>query len=137
MTIQSVHLDKQRSLLQIFSLLLCFCLVFCILTCNIGIAFCEDGDGLSAVEGAVNSGASKVYGLMRAVVIPVAIVFLGAAGIMFLSGQPRSIDQAKKIVLYCFIGVAFVACAPLIGQEFGNWFKDTGSDDFSSYNPLA
>lgn len=137
MTIQSAHLNKQRSLLQIFSLLLCFCLVFCIMTCNIGIAFCEDGGGLSAVEEAVNSGASKVYSLIRAIVIPVVIVLVGAAGIMFLSGQPRATDQAKKIILYCFIGVAVVACAPLIGQEFGNWFKDTGTSDFSSYNPLA
>ena len=88
------------------------------------------------IEGVINLGATEIYGIMRAVVIPVVICFVAYAGLLFLAGGTQGTDKARKVLIGCFASVMFVAFAPIVGQQIGNWVKDSYAGDLSGYNPL-
>ncbi|HIT33423.1 MAG TPA: hypothetical protein IAC31_02175 [Candidatus Faecousia intestinigallinarum] len=116
-------------------------LIFAILAGNTSVVFCVEGDAIGqagdAIVNAVSYGSYQVYLVMRAVVIPLCIVVLAWAGLLFLGGGNNGPVAAKKMFLACFAAVVFVTCAPMLGDALGSVFADFGNGDFSNYNPLT
>ena len=94
------------------------------------------GNATDTIERAVESGAEKIYNLMRAIVIPIIIVMIAWAGLQFAIGGAKGTESAMKIFKGCCGAVIFVVFAPIIGQGIGNMFKDSGSGTFDSFNSL-
>ena len=80
----------------------------------------------STIEQGVKTGMGKVYGIITAVVVPVAVVCLGVGAFQFFFGGERGVEKAKKICLYTLGGVALVYLAPLIVTEVASWFSSNG-----------
>ncbi|MGM9554805.1 MAG: TrbC/VirB2 family protein [Faecousia sp.] len=98
-------------------------------------AFAEDapqatqpggGGTATTIEEGVKTGMGKVYGIITAVVVPIAVVCLGVGAFQFFFGGERGVEKAKKICLYTLGGVALVYLAPLIVTEVASWFSSNG-----------
>lgn len=127
---------------RVVSAVLCVCLLLMLFMSSTPVFAAEDEKtntetGTSAIENAVNEGAQKIYNLIRAIVIPIIIVFIAWAGLQFAIGGAKGTENAMKIFKNCCYSVVFVVFAPIIANEIGNWFKDSGSGNISNYNPLA
>ena len=85
-----------------------------------------EGGTATTIEEGVKTGMGKVYGIITAVVIPVAVVCLGVGAFQFFFGGERGVEKAKKICLYTLGGVALVYLAPLIVTEVASWFSSNG-----------
>lgn len=127
---------------RVVSAVLCVCLLLMLFMSSTPVFAAEDENtntetGTSAIENAVNEGAQKIYNLMRAIVIPIIIVLIAWAGLQFAIGGAKGTESAMKIFKGCCFSVIFVVFAPIIANEIGNWFKDSGGGDLSNYNPLT
>lgn len=138
-------LNKKKEALRILSVFLCLCLCLTmVMAGNIQVAFCEDteeGDKdtssiADTIEGIVNLGATEIYGIMRAIIIPIVICFIAYAGLLFLGGGTQGTDKARKVCIGCFAAIMFVAFAPIIGNQVGGWVADSYDGDLGAYNPL-
>lgn len=90
------------------------------------VAFATEDGTASTIEQGVKTGMGKVYGIITAVVVPVAVVCLGVGAFQFFFGGERGVEKAKKICLYTLGGVALVYLAPLIVTEVASWFSSNG-----------
>lgn len=135
------HIRFIRSF-RFLAILLCLCICTVgVMAASADVAYCTSAttpaDPGDAIQGAVTMGAQEIYKVMRAIVIPIVILFFGYAGLMFLCGGTKGTEAARKICFGCFAAVAFVTCAPLIGQALGTWFQNTGNGGLDQYNPLS
>ena len=132
-----------------FALAAVVCLVLCIgfiMTATMDVAYCEEttaptespdnilGD---TIQGVISNATSRLYTLMRSIVIPIIILFFGVAGYKLLFGGTKGTEEAKNIMIKCFFAVILVVAAPFIGYEIGKWFKDVGTGNWDHFNPLA
>lgn len=100
--------------------------------------FCSGaGEAGNAIMNMISDMSSQIYTTMRGIIIPVVICFVAYAGLCFLTGGSRGVDKGIGILKYCFLAVVFVAFAPLLGQQIGNWVASSGTGDLSGYNPLG
>lgn len=132
---------KHRQMQAFASALCCFLLVFTFVTTPSTITYCTAAGNTSDIGNAlismVTNMSSEIYRTMRGIIIPIVICFLAYAGVTFLTGGSRGAESAIKIVKYCFVAVIFVAFAPVIGKQIGEWVAGSGTGDLGSYNPLA
>lgn len=133
-------------------LALTMCLFLCVsmwMICNMNTAFCADPTTTTtpstntstmakSISDVITLGASKIYSIFRAIVIPIVIAIIGYAGLLLLGGSAQSMTKAKTVLIYCFIGTVLIVFAPLIGNEVGGWLNSssTYSGDLKDYNPL-
>lgn len=131
---------KKNEVIRVLAAFLCLCLCLTVaLTSNLQVAFCtgNNATGIAdTIEGVVNLGATEIYGVMRAIIIPIVVCFIAYAGLLFLAGGTQGTDKARKVCIGCFAAVMFIAFAPIIGQQVGNWVADSFSGDLKDYNPL-
>lgn len=80
----------------------------------------------ATIEQGVKTGMGKVYGIITAIVVPIAAVCLGVGAFQFFFGGERGVEKAKKICLYTLGGVALVYLAPVVVSEIASWFSSTG-----------
>lgn len=80
----------------------------------------------TTIEQGVKTGMGKVYGIITAVVVPIAVICLGVGAFQFFFGGERGVEKAKKVALYTLGGVALVYLAPLIVTEVASWFSSNG-----------
>ena len=138
---------KKKAVVRYLSVFLClFLCLSMVLVSNAQVAFCKttetepDKEAASmagTIEGVINLGATEIYGIMRAIIIPIVICFIAYAGLLFLAGGTQGTDKARKIFIGCFCAIMFVAFAPVIGNQVGGWVADSYGGDLGSYNPLA
>lgn len=128
---------------RLLTMVLCMCLCLSMfLATNLEVAYCdpteatEAGESIDKIQDIVTTGADKIYNIIRAIVIPIVIVFIAWAGILFLIGGSKGTEKARTIFIGCAAAIVFVAFAPVIGNEVGGWFKDSGTGPISDYNPL-
>lgn len=127
---------------------LCLCLSVFMFT-NMDVAFCEDpttptssgsaaSSMASSISGIVTLGASKIYSIFRAILIPILTIIIGYNGLLLLGGGPQSVEKAKKNLVLGFIGSILIVFAPLVVDEIGNWLNSSSSytGDLADYNPL-
>lgn len=133
------------------AMILCLCIPVFMLG-SMEVAYCDPtspttatgGSGSSAstmadsISGIVTLGASKIYSIFRAILIPIVIVLLGYNGLLLLGGSTQSINNAKKNLILILVGSIFIVFAPVIGQEVGTWLNNSSgyAGDLNSYNPL-
>lgn len=84
------------------------------------------GDTAKTIEQGVKTGMSKVYGIVTAIVVPIAVVCVAIAAFQFFMGGEKGMEKAKKIILYTLLGVAVAYLAPLIVNEVSTWFSSQG-----------
>lgn len=138
------YLPDKKEITRFFALSLCLLLcVSLFMTVNLSVAFCEDTTTQAtsmakSISDIITLGASKIYSIFRAIIIPIVIAIIAYAGLLLLGGSAQSMTKAKTVLIYCFIGTVLIVFAPLIGNEVGNWLNDssTYSGDLKDYNPL-
>lgn len=128
------NMSKVRNLTAV----LCCAMMFCAFALSPSVfTFCTQiATASNAIMSMISDMSSQLYVTMRGIIIPIVICFVGYAGICFLTGGARGAEKAVGILKYCFIAVVFVAFAPLLGQQLGNWVAGYGTGDLSGYNPL-
>ena len=125
----------RKNISQIISLALCvFVFVGFVLVGTANVAYCASA--AETIKGIVNSLTSDGYNILRAIVVPVCIVALAAAGFQFIIGGTQGSEKARKTVIAVGCAIAFVVFAPVVVQLIGNAVKDQGNDDIGNYNPL-
>lgn len=126
------------------AIILCLCVPVFMLS-NMEVAFCDPttptgnaANMADSVAGIVTSGTSKLYIIIRSIVIPVLILIISVNGLTMMGGNPQSMENAKKKLIWAFIGSTVVVFSPQIGQEVGNWLNSSSTfgGDLGSYNPL-
>lgn len=112
---------KMQKLVRIGSMVaLAFCMM---LSC----AFAAPTTGTAdAIQNGVNDGAKQLYGVMTAILLPVAAVVFAWAAFKVLFGGEKGMEQAKKTILTIVIVLALVYLAPLIINQVGGWFSSSG-----------
>lgn len=105
-------------------------MICCILSMLFATAvFATDGTA-ETISGSITSGMEKVYSIITAIVVPVAIICAAVAAFQIFLGGEKGMEKAKRIIIYTLLGVAIVYLAPLIVREVGSWFK--GYSNFSN-----
>lgn len=79
------------------------------------------------ISSQINSGLKKVYGILSAVVLPIAAIALAVCGIKMIWGDQRSAEAAKSALVKIIIGVGIVYLAPFLIETISGWFKGTSS----------
>ena len=107
--------DSSVKVRRTLALILALTLVFAMM-CVVSYA--------DAIEVGINTGLSKIYGIITSVVVPVAAVSLAFSAYQIFTGGERGMESAKKIILYTLIGVAIVYLAPALVKQVADWFSD-------------
>lgn len=129
--------ERRTDWKSIFTVLMAFALLLNMaMFMGADLGYCA-GDAASNIQNAFNDGANQVYTVMRAVVTPICIILIGAAGFQFLFGGQRGTEKARSMLFAAGIGIAVVLLAPLFGQALATWFKDSASGDLGNFNPLV
>lgn len=134
--------SNKREFYNVFAMMLMACMMFSILSFFApSIAFCEETGSATDQAASVmvdvgNKLATQIYGTIRKVITPLAIVIFACAGCQFIFGGTRGFERAKVLVGCGFAAILLVAFAPLIGQEVSGWVSSFGGGDLSQYNNL-
>lgn len=149
------YLPSKKEISRFLAIALCLCLCLSVfMASTLNVAFCDPttggGTGSGGTTGGTSTmaksitdiitlGASKIYSIFRAIVIPIVICIIGYCGLLLLGGGPQSVNKAKTTLIGCFIGAVFIVFSPLIGNEVGEWLNSSSgySGDLGDYNPLA
>lgn len=136
---------RKTTVKRTISQVLCVVMLLCVITMVSPITYCTEptaeaetpaGTATNVFMDMIADMSSQIYVTMRGIAIPIIICFVGYAGICALTGGTKGVDKCVDIMKKCLIAVCLVAFAPLIGQQLGNWVKDSGTGDLSNYNPL-
>lgn len=136
-------LPDKKELTQFFAVALClFMFMSFVMVSNLGVAYCAGTSTQTmadSITDIITLGASKIYSIFRAILIPIVICLLGYNGLLILGGSPQSITTAKKQLIGLFVGSIIIVFAPVIGKEVGNWMNNSSAftGDLGDYNPLA
>ena len=98
--------------------------MFCALSCTV---FADDG-----IVSNIASGMGEMFQILRAIVIPVAVIALVFAGYQVLMGGEKGMETAKKTVVSIIVAVALVMVAPLILEQVAGWFGDASENQVFS-----
>lgn len=77
----------------------------------------------SAIQDGVKAGSAQLYGILKAIVVPLGVVVLAWNGLKALFGGERGMEQAKRNILVIVIVMVVVFFAPLIVQQISSWFS--------------
>lgn len=80
-----------------------------------------------AIQNGIKDGASQIYNILTAIIIPLGAVFIAWNGAKIIFGGERAMEAAKKNMLNVVIAVAIVYLAPLIILQVGGWFSSIGN----------
>lgn len=146
------YLPSKKEIVSFLALAMClFLCVSLFMTINLNVAYCADTNTntntntttntnamAQSISDVITLGATKIYSIFRAIVIPIVIAIIGYSGLLLLGGSAQSMTKAKTVLIYCFIGTVLIVFAPLIGKEVAGWLNDssTYSGDLGDYNPL-
>lgn len=134
-------LPDKKELTQFFAVAMClFMFMSFVMVSNLSVAYCADTQTMAdSITDIITLGASKIYSIFRAILIPIVICLLGYNGLLILGGSPQSITTAKKQLIGLFIGSVLIVFAPVIGKEVGGWLNNSSAftGDLGDYNPLA
>ena len=124
-SIVSIEEKKMKSVRVMSCLLLAvyFAMMF---SC---VAFGDDG--ISDIGSQVNTGLQSVYGVVKAIALPVGIVAIAICGVKILWGNSKSAEEAKSALIRIVIAMAIIFLAPILVKEVAGWFADKATD--SSY----
>lgn len=139
-------LYERKSFIPVVAMMLCCLMLCCLFTGTVmlgtmDVAYCEEsdtaGEAANAIEQAVTTTATQIYKTMRAIITPLVICSFAYAGFLFFLGGSQGTEKARKVAVTSLIGLVFVIFAPEIGQAIATWFKGSGGDDLSNFNPYA
>lgn len=119
-TIQRTPSSEARHFL-LKSITLALVLVLCMT-----VVMAADGTS-GAIEDGVKAGLASVYGIIKAITIPVAAVSLAFCAFQIFTGGERGMEVAKKTALYTVIAVGIVYLAPVVVEQVGSWFANRSS----------
>lgn len=102
-----------------------FCLSIYVAVISSPFAFAT-GDTAGAIQDGVKTGMGEIYGIVTAIVVPIAVVALAVCAIKILWGNQRSAEEAKSTAIKIVIAIAIVYLAPLIISQVAGWFANTG-----------
>ena len=81
-----------------------------------------------SIQSGISSGANSAYGVMKAVILPIAALALAWCGFKALFGGQKGMEEAKKYALIIIVVVAIVYLAPIIIEQVGGWFANSSKD---------
>ena len=84
-------------------------------------------DDLDQITSSVNTGLGKVYGIMSAVVLPIAAVYLAYSAFKIFTAGSRSAEEAVGMFIRVFIVLGLIYLAPLIVVTIKGWFSNISS----------
>ncbi len=82
-------------------------------------------DPTSEIEKGIRTGTEKLWGIMKAVVLPLGAVAIAVCFLWILFDGERGMEKGKKYMIRVIIVVAIVYLAPLILTEVGGWFSES------------
>lgn len=105
-----------------------YCLIFALMLifCSIAVVFATSGGPTETIEGAVKTGAQKLFDILKAVSIPVGIVAVGYCFFQLILGSERDYDKLKKRLLAIIIAYIGIFFAPAIVIQIRDWFSGVG-----------
>ena len=95
---------------------------------SIAPALATDSSG--AIQDGINNGAEQLWNILKSIVAPIAVVFLGWAGVKTLFFGERGMDGAKSTVITIIIVLALVLLAPLVITQIKSWFESASGWSF-------
>ena len=97
--------------------LLCVMIIALVLALWSSLAYADSYDTTTAqatVNNAVHDGTNTIYNIALAIVLPVAAVVVGWAGVQVLFNGEKGMEQAKKILFRVTLAIMAVYIAPTI-----------------------
>ena len=89
-------------------------------------AFADD-----AIKTGIQTGAQKIWDILKAVVLPLAAVALAICAVKILWGGQRAAEEAKGTAIKIMIAIALVLLAPALVDVVGKWFSGNSNWSFS------
>ena len=131
---------SHKQMTQIITIALCvFLFVGMFMLATTTSAFCTSGNTGNVgndIKTAVSQVTEKIYDIMRAVIVPCCIVALGFAGFQFIFGGSQGAEKARKVVFASGAAIGFVVFAPMVVNTIAGMVKNSGTDNWDTYNPL-
>lgn len=93
---------------------------YCGMLSSIAPAFADSGGG--DIASGISKGAQSLWDILTSIVAPIAVVFLGWAGVKTLFFGERGMDSAKSTVITIIIVLALVLLAPIVIKQIASWF---------------
>ena len=105
--------ERARRVLRVFSVLAAL---------SVTLVSFVSADPTSEIEKGIRTGTEKIWGIMKAVVLPLGAVAIAVCFLWILFDGERGMEKGKKYMIRVIIVVAIVYLAPLILTEVGGWF---------------
>lgn len=84
------------------------------------VALAEENNKIAA---GINDGAEQVYGIVTAIVGPIAAVALAICAAKILWGSQKAAEEAKGFAIRLIIALLLVFGAPMIVKTVAEWFN--------------
>lgn len=116
--------DAQQHIIRIIGTVI----IMLMIVATVALAIDDlSADPKQAIQKGVIGGMEELYGIMTAVVIPIAAVFFAWNAFKAFFGGERGMEQAKKNMLIIVAVLALVYLGPVIIQQVAGWFNTTGT----------
>lgn len=80
----------------------------------------------SSVASGIQGGLNSLWGLLKAVGIPVAAIAVVFAAFQIFTGGEKGMEKAKKTLLYTAVGVGILYLGPWLITTIAGWFTSAG-----------
>ena len=94
-------------------------------------AFASTTAYADGIDGALKGVADEILTQARAIILPILAVMIVFYGVkIVISPDPKTVAEAKKGAIICFIGAVIVYAAPIIYSTIANAVQGTGNNKF-------